>query len=325
MKDTPLVSVVIPTYNRGSVICRTIDNVLSQTYPSIELIIVDDGSTDDTQLRLRAYGDRIRVISQPNSGPAAARNRGIEAARGEFVALQDSDDLWVPTKLERQVALLKKVDKSVVCCVCDTLMRYTDRPEITDFQRAWVFPGYQQGLWTNPAEVLATRFVFFCQTAVIRRDILQRVGGFDETLKYQEDYELPLRLALEGPWTFINDQLTIWNQSGESWSQRAFSEEIELRKCEIRMRESILLRVRERENCAPLKRLLRLELGRTRRELWFAKLATVSVPGTRLLSNVLRTVQRYAWGIYRRTPWFPKLEGEAVTTDSVVFQHELSV
>ncbi len=103
-----LVSIIIPTYNRADVISETIDNVFSQTYKNFELIVVDDGSTDGTPAILRKYANRIRVITQKNAGPAAARNRGIEVSGGDIIAFQDSDDLWEPTKLERQVALLEK-------------------------------------------------------------------------------------------------------------------------------------------------------------------------------------------------------------------------
>jgi glycosyltransferase involved in cell wall biosynthesis len=312
-KHVPLVSVVIPTYNRAKVICRTIDNVLEQTYPNIEIIIVDDGSTDDTQERLRVYGDKIRLIRQVNAGPAAARNRGMEAARGEFIALQDSDDLWVTTKLERQVEVMLKAGESVVCCLCDTLLRYTSRQEVTDFQRAWVRPPFEEGVWINIADVLATRFVFFCQTALIRTEAVRRVGGFDETLKYHEDYELPLRLALEGPWGFVRGQLTIWNESGEeSYSQKALSEEVEMRECEVRMRESILARVEARGGPARLKRHLRWELHRNRRELWLAKLARENFRGASLLASSLARVDRYFRAIYRRSPWYPMMEAKTL-------------
>src|SRR5260370_40369290 len=116
MSSTPLVSVIIPTYNRAALVCQTIDNVFQQTYRNFEIILVDDGSTDETQARLRQYGDRIRVITQTNAGAAVARNRGIAAAHGEIIAFQDSDDLWQPTKLERQVPLLQETNTSVPCC-----------------------------------------------------------------------------------------------------------------------------------------------------------------------------------------------------------------
>jgi glycosyltransferase involved in cell wall biosynthesis len=108
MSAEPLVSVIIPTYNRAGVICKSIDDVFRQTYKNIELIVIDDGSTDDTQATLRRYGSRIRWFTQANSGPSAARNRGLEVSRGDIIAFQDSDDLWEPTKLERQVRIMEK-------------------------------------------------------------------------------------------------------------------------------------------------------------------------------------------------------------------------
>src|SRR5690242_17488768 len=127
--DAPLVSIVIPTYNRAAVIRRTIENIFDQTYSNIEVIVVDDGSTDDTQTTLRQFSDRIRVIRQANAGPAVARNRGIEIAQGEIIAFQDSDDLWKPTKLERQVTLLTKYNKSVPCCLCNAVIGMVDGRE----------------------------------------------------------------------------------------------------------------------------------------------------------------------------------------------------
>src|ERR1700685_3541854 len=104
MPSKPTVSVVIPTYNRADFVCKAIKNVFQQTFKDLELVIVDDGSTDNTLEKLAAFGNKIRVISQANAGPAAARNRGGEAACGEIIAFQDSDDTWMPTKLERQVS-----------------------------------------------------------------------------------------------------------------------------------------------------------------------------------------------------------------------------
>lgn len=108
MSQDPLVSVVIPTYNRVGLLARTIGNMFQQTYANFEVIVVDDGSTDGTQAMLnRDYSGRVRVVAQPNSGPAVARNHGARVARGEIIAFQDSDDLWHPEKLKRQVALLE--------------------------------------------------------------------------------------------------------------------------------------------------------------------------------------------------------------------------
>ncbi len=313
MGNAPLVSVVIPTYNRAGVICRTIDNVLAQTYKEIELIVVDDGSTDDTQAKLCKYGKQIRVITQSNAGPSAARNRGIEASRGEFIGLQDSDDLWMKSKLERQVCLLQRAGTAVVCCLCNANLHYTDRPQTTAFRAAWLFPTYEEGVWTNVAEVFATRFVWFCQTSLIRRGTLERIGGFDETLKYHEDYELPLRLALEGPWAFIREPLTIWHQgNSESWSEKAQVEEIQMRQCEIRMREKILAKLQERIDKNELRKLLSRELQRNQRELWRSKLVRNNTTGAVMTARVLERLDRYVWAVYRRSPWYPKFEAHRV-------------
>ncbi|MBL8266085.1 glycosyltransferase family A protein [Steroidobacter sp.] len=105
--SSPLVSVIIPTYNRAALLCETVDSVLAQTYPNIEIIVIDDGSTDDTTEAIQKYGDRVRYTRRANAGVNAARNLGIKQARGEFIALLDSDDLWAPYKLELQVQLLR--------------------------------------------------------------------------------------------------------------------------------------------------------------------------------------------------------------------------
>ena len=102
-----LVSVLIPTYNRAYIVEEAIESVLAQTYRPIEIIVVDDGSKDGTREALERFGDRIRYIYQDNAGLAAARNTGLAAARGEFVAFEDSDDVWVPWKLQAQVALMR--------------------------------------------------------------------------------------------------------------------------------------------------------------------------------------------------------------------------
>ena len=101
-----LVSVIIPTFNRAASVSRAIDSVLGQTYPRVEVIVVDDGSTDDTRERLSAYDHRVQYVYEENAGPAAARNRGAALATGELIAFLDSDDVILPAKLEKQVAYL---------------------------------------------------------------------------------------------------------------------------------------------------------------------------------------------------------------------------
>src|SRR5436190_14892321 len=105
--ERDLVSVVLPSYNRGYIIQRAIDSVLGQSHRRLELIVVDDGSTDDTRRRVEAYGPPVRYVFRPNGGVSAARNTGLPLSRGEFIALLDSDDVWLPWKIAAQVRFLR--------------------------------------------------------------------------------------------------------------------------------------------------------------------------------------------------------------------------
>jgi glycosyltransferase involved in cell wall biosynthesis len=108
MSDRPLVSVVIPTYNQPQLLLETLQSVFAQTLTDYEIVVVNDGSTDDTLERLRPVADRIRIISQENTGIGGARNRGIAESRGKYVALLDHDDLWMSEKLEEQAGYFEK-------------------------------------------------------------------------------------------------------------------------------------------------------------------------------------------------------------------------
>ncbi len=212
----PHVSVIVPTYNRAGMISRTIRNIFEQTYSNFEIIVVDDGSVDDTSAVLRRFGESIKVINQRNAGPAAARNRGIEAARGEIIALQDSDDLWMPTKLARQVSLLEQVGASIPCCLCNARLEFTSRPVTTSFDLAWIHPPLEEGIWGNVPDVLAVTFVLLNQCAAIRTEALRKIGGFNESMVFMEDYDLGLRLALEGhSWAYIREPMVIWRQGSQ--------------------------------------------------------------------------------------------------------------
>ena len=317
VNEGPLVSVIIPAYNRAGIICETIENVLQQTYANLELIIVDDGSTDDTQSVLKSYGSRIQWVSQKNAGPAAARNRGIRMAKGEIIAFQDSDDAWHPTKIERQVSLLQRAGDSVSCCLCNTTLQFADGRVMTSFYHAWIEPSYDEGIWINVAEVLTTRFVMFNQAVAIRRSVLAKTGGFDETLRFLEDYELPLRLSLEGPWGFIREPLVTWRQgSAHSWSQKAAEEEMCTKECDLRLRQNVLRKVSEREGAPALARLMERYLRRARRQLRALRLKQSTSPGARLLGNTLSHLGRLEKAIDQRMPWFPKMKTAPVPNEA---------
>jgi len=303
----PLVSVIIPTYNRAAMISRTIENIFAQTYPRVELIVVDDGSTDDTQAKLSAFGDRLRIITQPNAGPAVARNRGAGAARGEIIAFQDSDDFWKPTKLARQVALLSKYSEIAPCCLCNALMGVTGGKEWTSFDDSLIHPQHSEGLWFNVSEVLATRFVLFNQTVAIRRKVFEKVGGFREDLRYLEDYDLPIRLSLEGPWAFIQEPLVIYGEnSPESFSQQALKDPIVLRECAVKVFESMLTAVSEEVEHASLRTLLTHRLRLLRMLLIAAELKEANFWGARVIGQALVGLDHYLRAAFRRSPWFPQ-------------------
>lgn len=307
MNSNPLVSAIIPTYNRAHIICEAVESALQQTYSNIEVIVVDDGSEDDTLSLLKQYGDRIRVVAQANAGPAAARNRGIAVSRGELIAFLDSDDIWLPDKMERQVALLQRAGSSVPCCLCNILMKWNSGDRAS-FDIAWLKPSAEEGVWLNVDEVLATRSVLFNQGIVIRREVLEKIGGFDESIRYLEDVEFPLRLSLEGPWAFIKTPLVVWRESmTNSVYKNSLREELCTSKCMVEVFEGHLARVEKAGRQPRLRKYVIGELKRARRHLWAAELAQSSSWGSALAASI-GTVERYRSALFRRSPWFPKME-----------------
>lgn len=301
----PLVSVIIPTFNRAGVVTRAIDSVLGQTYHPVEVVVVDDGSTDETPEVLKSYGNAIVSVVQDNAGPSAARNRGIRESKGDLIAFLDSDDLWLATKLERQVDLLQRAGADVPCCLCDTLMRRADRRERSSFQIARLRLGEPQGLWVNPAPVLATRFVLFCQAALIRRGFLLDCGGFDERLWLMEDHDLALRLALRGPWAVIRDPLAVWCGANDDFnlSVAAQKEPARLLGCIEYIDRKIL--EQERGLDGQVKRYLQRDLQGVRRKLlaqrWGAQGRALPRTAARIVAGWDRL--RQAW--FRRSRFFP--------------------
>lgn len=310
MKEQPLVSVIIPTYNRAAIVGSTIENLFQQTYRNIEIIVVDDGSADNTQSKLESYGNRIRWVAQKNFGPAAARNRGIAMANGEIVAFQDSDDAWHPTKIERQVSLLQRAGPSAVCCVCNSIVQLPDCA-VRAFEHAPVIFPIEEGIWLNAAEVLATRFFLFNQVVAVRREVLVRIGGFDESLRLMEDLQLALRLSLEGPWAFIREPLATRQEKGE----RTLGHEATPRiLCEnnVRIREGILRVVECNRELATLKPMMERELRRALRGRRAAELQSAAAVTDSVRGWILERFEHYRMAAYRRTPWFPQMKVSVV-------------
>ncbi len=197
------VSVIIPTYQTGRFIAQAIDSVLNQTFPVSEIIVVDDGSTDQTESILRGYGDRIQVIRQMNQGPSAARNTGIRAAQGEFVAFLDADDYWSPDKLQKECSVIQS-DPQLGLVFCDCVF--------FDNQGQWKKTSFQMA---KPAKGWVYQDLFiqnFIPTiaVVARRICLAEIGWFDETFRCAEDYDYWIRLSKKWKIDYVEEPLTYY-------------------------------------------------------------------------------------------------------------------
>lgn len=191
-KTEPAVSVVLPTYNRAPLLGRSVRSVLGQSFADFEVIVVDDGSTDETAEVVNAFVDpRVRYLPLArNAGAGAARNAGIRQARGKFLAFQDSDDEWVPSKLAKQMAAFARGPEELGMVYSDMQSIRADGSE-----RYFPAPGVLRGRIIDPD----TRFYQVCnlgiQSAVIRREYLEAAGHFNEGLPALEDLEMFIRLS----------------------------------------------------------------------------------------------------------------------------------
>lgn len=189
-KINETVSVIIPTYNRASWICEAVDSVLSQTVSPLEVIVIDDGSNDDTPERLRIYENRITVLTQTNKGVSAARNAGIKVARGRYIALLDSDDFWEKDKLAFQLDFFRKNPDALICQTGEIWIRNGKR----------VNPMAKHKKLSGMIFEPSLRLCLVSPSAVmIKRELLDSVGLFDESLPACEDYDLWLRIACRYP------------------------------------------------------------------------------------------------------------------------------
>ena len=213
------VSVIIPTYNRCHCIVKAIDSVVSQTFQDLEVIVVDDGSTDHTQSTLSTYinDKRIQYIYQENKGVSAARNTGIKLAQGDWVAFLDSDDQWLPKKLHKQIQLIETSSVDVGCVICNSRFEPFKSEKVrTSFENAPFLPVHPQGICSNISSILLTRFILFNQSAIIKKSYLEEVGGYNENLSVLEDYDLALKLSFICSWGYDTTPLLIYFRNTEN-------------------------------------------------------------------------------------------------------------
>ncbi|MCX7013771.1 MAG: glycosyltransferase family A protein [Candidatus Sumerlaeota bacterium] len=202
MPDFPMVSVVIPTYNRFRWVPEAIDSVLAQTFKDFEVIVVDDGSTDNTRETLLRYGDRIRYLHQDNAGVSAARNRGILEARGEWITFLDSDDVWLPNRLAVLVEDLPFAREIVAHTGNLLICREHLGGEVDLFDHVGVrgiIPDLCLLLDHALPLLIRTGLAMVANTAVTRKAALS-VGLFDASMRLYEDADFFRRVSLEGPW-----------------------------------------------------------------------------------------------------------------------------
>jgi glycosyltransferase involved in cell wall biosynthesis len=212
----PKVTVVIPVYNGERFIRATLDSVFAQTYQNYEVICVDDGSKDGSAAILKSYAERIQVIRQENTGQAGARNAGVKKGTGDYVAFLDQDDLWYPSKLDRQVAVLDSNPEAVVAH-CD--MDWIDETGNV-IERNRVFAtrmSVQKGL--TMTGLFGWDPCIYPSTTLIRKAAFERVGGFDPEIPwYGEDIDLMIRLREEGLFLFLEETGTQYRKHSSNCS-----------------------------------------------------------------------------------------------------------
>lgn len=239
----PLVSVVMPAYNAAPWIAETLESVLTQTFQDFEVIVVDDGSTDDTAAVVARFA-RVRCIRKPNGGPASARNVGIRAAQGEYVAFLDSDDLWLPDKLRLQIDLLQE---SGLAWAYSDAYAFDEETRRTLF----IFSRVRRQYSGDVLEQLFLADFIPMPTPIVRRKVFDQVGYFDESdaLHYAEDWDMWLRIAAYFPIGLVKRPLAQYRVHAASGIQSTLPQA--LSKAHTRVIE--LAASREPARLAPLK------------------------------------------------------------------------
>jgi glycosyltransferase involved in cell wall biosynthesis len=214
MHSDPMVSVVIPTYNRTHKTFAAIESVLSQTHPNVEVIVVDDGSKDGSAEVVEQFvnqkaaaGHRVVFVAQRNQGASAARNTGIANAKGQYIGFLDSDDLWLPEKLEWQLKAFEQFKDECDACVTDARLVSDTGLDRSSFESEG--RGYQQaiGIERDAAKSLAQSFRFWVSSLLARAETIRQIGGFNTNISFVEDRDIFFRLSLVTPIAYVNKLL----------------------------------------------------------------------------------------------------------------------
>jgi len=214
---SPHVSVVIPTYNRLQQTIASIESVLAQEYPHFEVIVVDDGSTNGAREAVQRFISQrtnrchqILFVSQPNQGASIARNTGIAKAQGEYIAFLDSDDVWLPEKLEWQVQAFEQFKNECGGCFTDARLVNSAGMDISSFQAHGRHYEQTVGIDPSAAISLARSFSgFWVSSLLARADMIRQIGGFSPDISFGEDRDLHFRLSLVTSIAYVNKQLIV--------------------------------------------------------------------------------------------------------------------
>lgn len=226
------VSAVIPTQNRPDLLKEAIESVLKQTRPAFEIIVVDTSSNDDTEKMIKEFGSKVIYIRSPYDqyGQSKSRNKGIKTAKGELIAFLDSDDLWLPNKIKVQAELMEKNNFSFT--YTDSLVK--DETGVEP-EHSYVFYRQKENPYVGKniaSKIFHEHNVIPTSSVMAPKELLEKVGGFDEKLFYHEDRDLWIRLAMEGEVGFVNEMLSVYRVHQSQFTNQFLSEEKKKQKDE---------------------------------------------------------------------------------------------
>ncbi|HTW78152.1 MAG TPA: glycosyltransferase family 2 protein [Terracidiphilus sp.] len=247
------ISVIIPVYNRCDRVKYAVDSVLAQTVPVLEIILVDDGSFDGTSELLPRYiednptwRERVIYVRQDNQGPGGARNTGITRAKGDWIAFNDSDDIWLPYKLEWQIRALERYGDN--CDLCFTDAWFSNNPYFKSslFSSEGRKGSEPMGVVDDPAQAIVRHNYVWCQTVLARTHFVRTVGGCDPKLRWSEDRDFLFRAALMTKFCYVNLPMVLIDRSptdvrhsgeAENWRK----EDFRLRMDQYRLEKQLCL------------------------------------------------------------------------------------
>lgn len=250
---TPTISVVIPLYNRPELIKNVVDSVLAQTLPADEVLLINDGSIDDVEGEVRKniaesalWHKRVRLISQENQGQSAALNNGIAHAKGDWIAFNANDDLWLPQKLELQFKALEKHGPEYGLCFTDAwFMNNPHMKSLTLFEFAKTNFSEPNGTLDDPVRLLLHKNPIWCQTVVVRTDLVRQVGGYDAQMRFSEDYDFIFRLSMKTNFCYVGLPMVVIDRSisptrhkgaGLNWQKKEFKLLMDERRIERQLK-----------------------------------------------------------------------------------------